>query len=424
MTPRTATDRRKLALALLFTAGALNIFDRQIVNILAQDIKHDLAITDAQLGLLTGTAFGVFYSILGIPLGRLADRIDRIKLIAAALVFWSGFTALCGSAATFTQLFLLRMGVGVGEAGSQPASAALIADLFAEDRRTAAMSALLIGAPVGGFLALSIGGYVASTWGWRAAFLIAGIPGLILSVLMLATLRDPRRTHAGAVRMSSASIFAALREFAANPRFGWTIAAMACFTFLVYASGAWLPVFFIRVYGMTTARIGAFSAVAVGLGGALGALGSGIACDALRVRIQDVESKLLTIALCLAVPTALGTVLGANLAIAFSAMFLLNICIYAWLGPLVTLVQNEAPPDSRALAVAIGMAFSNVLSLGVGLPLVGLMSDALGPGYGAPAVGYALAIAIVAAAIIGAFSLWKARAAPLAVQRAALWPKS
>ena len=191
MAARPTLRTRNWTLALLFAAGALNIFDRQIVNILAQAIKVDLSISDAQLGLLTGTAFGLFYSVLGIPLGRLADRVDRVKLIAAAMAVWSVFTALSGVAANFTQLFVTRLGVGVGEAGSQPASTALVADLFAENRRASALSLLLVSTPVGSFLGLLLGGYVGTLWGWRAAFLVAGIPGVILALVMIVTSRDP-----------------------------------------------------------------------------------------------------------------------------------------------------------------------------------------------------------------------------------------
>src|ERR1700730_32347 len=143
---------RNWSLALLFVAGALNIFDRQIVNILAQAIKVDLSISDTQLGLLTGTAFGLFYSVLGIPLGRLADRVDRVKLIAAAMALWSAFTALSAAAGSFAQLFMTRLGVGVGEGGSQPASTAVVADLFPDGRRASALSLLLVGTPIGSFL--------------------------------------------------------------------------------------------------------------------------------------------------------------------------------------------------------------------------------------------------------------------------------
>ncbi len=188
----TTDGKRYWSLALLFAAGVLNLFDRQIVNILGQDIKTELGLSDVQLGLLAGTAFGIFYGILGIPLGRLADRVDRVKLIAGVLVIWSGFTVLCGFAGSFLQLFVTRMGVGVGEAGSQPASTALIPDMFAAERRTSALALLLVSAPVGSFLGLLVGGFVGATWGWRTAFVMSGMPGFALAIVMVTTMRDPR----------------------------------------------------------------------------------------------------------------------------------------------------------------------------------------------------------------------------------------
>jgi predicted MFS family arabinose efflux permease len=411
---RTDFTRRSRywSLALLFVAGALNLFDRQIVNILAQDIKTDLHISDARLGLLTGTAFGIFYSVLGIPLGRLADRVDRVKLIAAALALWSGFTALCGVAGSFAQLFVTRMGVGVGEAGSQPASTALIPDLFPEERRTSAMSVLLVGAPVGSFLGLLVGGYTGSIWGWRAAFVVAGIPGLILAILMRLTMRDPKSSDAARRERHGPALLPTLRALASAPRFRWLAAAVTCSTFLIYASGAWLPALFIRVHGMTTARVGEFSAIAVGVGGALGALGSGVICDLLRKHVRDVESKVLLLVLALSIPTILATVLSANRSIALVSMFLFNICAYAWLGPTVTLIQNAATPKSRALAIAVCTSIASILSLGCGLPLVGAISDALTPKQGTGAIRYALAITVAAVALGGMFSHWRALRSP------------
>lgn len=400
--------QRNWSLALLFVAGVLNLFDRQIINILAQDIKTELAISDAQLGLLTGTAFGVFYALLGLPLGRVADRVDRVRLIAACLALWSGFTALCGAAGSFMSLFLARMGVGVGEAGSQPASTALIPDLFPEARSNSAMSILLVGAPVGSFLGLLVGGYLGAHWGWRSAFVVAGIPGFILGGLMLLTMRDPRSRWARGASPSTAGFGQTVRMLAGRPRFRWLVMALACSTFLIYASGAWLPPFFIRVHGMTTAQTGWFAAIAVGFGGGLGALGSGIVCDALRTRIRHVESKMMLLMIGLSIPTLLGTLFSANRPVALVWMFLFNICAYGWLGPTSRLVQNAATPDSRALAIAVCGTIGSILSLGLGLPLIGAMSDAMTPHFGPAAIRYALPIGVTAAALGALCAHWRA----------------
>lgn len=408
---------RNWSLALLFVAGALNIFDRQIVNILAQAIKADLSISDAQLGLLTGAAFGLFYSVLGIPLGRLADRVDRVRLIAAAMALWSAFTALSGLAGSFTQLFVTRLGVGVGEAGSQPASTALVADLFPEDRRASALSLLLVSTPVGSFLGLLLGGYVGTMLGWRAAFLVAGVPGLIPAVVMITTTRDPK--FAGTVRSNRKEPNRqepyrreTLRMLVGRPRFRWLVVGAVCWSFLIYASGAWLPPFFIRVHGMTTAQIGGFAAIAVGLGGALGTIGGGFVCDHLRRRVRDVELKMLMIALCLAVPLLLATLLSGNRSIALVSMILFDIFAFSYLTPTVLLIQKAVRVESRSLAIAVGLSISSILNLGLALPLVGLLSDALTPTHGRGAIRYALALSAIAVGLVGMFSHWSASREP------------
>jgi MFS transporter, Spinster family, sphingosine-1-phosphate transporter len=394
-------------LALLCAAGVLNLFDRQIVNILGQDIKADLRLSDAELGLLTGTAFGILYALAGIPLGRLADRVDRIRLITAALALWSAFTSLCGLAASFVQLFVMRMGVGIGEAGSQPASTALIADLFPEERRGSAMSVLLLGAPFGSFLGLAVGGYVGSVWGWRRAFVVAGIPGAVLALTMLLTLREPGRSGALVRDGRSERIGGALQTLAAQPRFGWLVVALTCSTFLVYASGAWFPPLFIRVHGMSTAAIGWYAAIGVGIGGGLGTLGAGIACDLLRSATRQVESKLLLLVLGLSIPTVLATVLSTDRSAALVAMFLFDVCAYGWLGPTVNLIQNAVRPGHRALAIGVCGCVASIVSLGCGLPLVGAISDALAPHEGPNAIRDALALCVPVVALVGAFAHWR-----------------
>jgi predicted MFS family arabinose efflux permease len=399
--------RRNWVLALLFAVGALNLFDRQIINVLAQDIKAELGISDTQLGLLTGTAFGIFYSVLALPLGRLADRVDRVKLIAAVVVLWSGCTALCGLAGNYLQLFLMRMGVSIGEAGSQPASTALIPDFFPDERRTTAVGVMISSASVGSFLGLVVGGYVGSIWGWRTAFVVAGIPGFFLAAVMLATMRDPRSAPGVERTIHKTSMFDALRKLAGRPRLRWLTAALACSLIILYGSGAWLPPFFIRVHGMTTAQIGGFAGLAVGLGGAIGSIGCGFACDLVRSRVRHVESKALMIALALTIPTLLVTVLSADRTIALWSMFLLNIFVFAYVGPMVMLIQNEVSADMRGLAIAAAISFSNILSLAAGLPLIGLISDTLKPAYGVPAIGYALALCAITAALAGIFAHWR-----------------
>jgi predicted MFS family arabinose efflux permease len=332
-----------------------------------------------------------------------------VKLIAAAMTLWSVFTALSGVAGSFAPLFLARLGVGVGEAASQPASTALVADLFPEGRRASAMSLLLVGTPVGSFLGLLLGGYVGTVWGWRAAFLVAGVPGLILAMIMIATTRDPRFAAPSESNRQGLSLRRTLRMFVSQRRLRWLTVGTVCWSFLIYASGAWLPPFFIRVYGMTTAEIGRFAALAVGLGGAVGTIGGGFVCDLLRKRVRDVELKMLMVALCLAVPLLLMTVLSGNRSMALVSMILFDVFAFSYLSPTVALIQKAVADESRGLAIAVCLSISTILNLGLGMPLVGLLSDVLRPAYGQGAVGYALALDAILVGSVGMFSHWAAR---------------
>lgn len=412
MTDRQAANESRAEnywpLLLLFLVGVLNLFDRQIINVLAQDIKMELRISDTELGMLTGTAFGVFYALMGIPLGWLGDRFNRVNLIAISLLLWSAMTLVCGMAGGFFQLFVARMGVGVGEAGSQPASTALIPDLFPESRRTSVMALMLVGAPVGSFLGLLVGGSVGFHWGWRAAFLVAGIPGLLVASLMLATMRDPGRQAEQAGPPLKLSMLTSLFILLRRPGYLWLVIGMTCSVFLVYATGAWLPAFFIRVHGMNTAQIGGFAAVAVGGGGIIGALAAGFICDRFRHYAHDIESIVSIVVLALCVPSLLATVLLSNIKLALASMFVLNIFVFAFLGPIVRLMQKAATLETRALSIAFASTVTSLTGLTVGLPLVGAISDALAPRYGSMSIGYAIACCALAG-VIGAYAHWCAR---------------
>jgi predicted MFS family arabinose efflux permease len=402
-----AARRGPWTLALLFTVGVINMFDRQIINILAQQIKLDLAISDAQLGLLTGTAFAVFYALMGMPLGHVADKVNRIKLIGVCLVLWSGFTAVCGFTRTFTQLFAARVAVGVGEAGSQPASVGLIPDLFPEARRGLAMSLLMLCVPVGSFLGLWFGGLVGSAWGWRAAFAVAGLPGFLLALVLFATASDPRHPSKDTSKPQGPSIMATVAMTFRRPGYLAMVGGNICSALLANASGAWLPAFFIRVHHMKTAEIGSFAAVAVGLGGGIGTFGGGAVCDLMRRWVKEVETVVLVVVSLLAALTLLGAVLCHDRDTALAYMFAFWVTSFAFLAPMVRATQRAATPATRGLAIGITSSIAAVMSLGVGLPVVGAIGDALAARSGARSIGYALAL-VTAFGVVGAFAYGRA----------------
>src|SRR5690606_16252381 len=253
---------------LLFLVYLLNYLDRQIVNILAEPIKRELGLADWQLGLMTGLAFAVFYTFLGIPLARYADRprTNRGRLIAVCLAVWSAMTALCGLAGNFMQLLAARIGVGVGEAGCSPAAHSLISELVPKERRATAMGVYSLGIPLGKLVGMVVGGVVAQTLGWRMAFIAVGAPGIALAALAWFTLPSPVRTQAGAAP-GQASLRDAFNELAKIRTFWWISLGGAFMAFVSYGQTAFMGSFFIRVHGLSVGEAGVLLGIALGLAG-------------------------------------------------------------------------------------------------------------------------------------------------------------
>ncbi|MDM8010857.1 MAG: MFS transporter [Parasphingorhabdus sp.] len=410
---RTAAQNRpNWALALLFLTVTVNILDRQIVNILAQDIKTDLDISDGQLGLLTGTAFGIFYAVLGVPLGRLADRMDRVRLIGICLVVWSAFTVAAGFARNFVELGLARIGVGAGEAGCVPASVALVSDLFPAKSRTSAISVMMLGMPVGTFAGLLFGGVVGESFGWRMALVLAGIPGMLLALLLVTSVVDPRTRQDRILASKKSaeedqSTLPAAKTLMRRPGYALLAAGMTSSMLVAAVTAAWLPAFFIREHNIGVAEMGVYAAIAIGVGGAIGTLGSGLLCDVLRSYVRDVESKFVIASLLLCIPALLVTVLSPDRFLALAAMFVLYVAAFSYLAPTSMLIQNAATEDTRSLALALGISLGNIVSLGLAIPLIGLLSDMLAPQLGTASIGYALIVVALVGAI-GAVAHWRA----------------
>lgn len=392
----TSGAYRTYVLIILTLIYAINFLDRQVINILAESIKRDLNISDTQLGLLTGTAFGIFYSIMGLPIARLADRKSRVKVITFSLTLWSGLTAMCGAAQSYAQLFLIRLGVGVGEAGGTPPSQSLISDYFPRMSRATAMAVFNVGVPIGSFLGFLLGGYINDWWGWRMAFVVAGLPGLLLVLLVKFTIREPIRGAVDGLQGAAAEappFRESLSSLLARKSFLWLVFGGTFGIFVVYVAGAWLPPFFIRVHGMAASQIGGWIALAVGLGGAIGAFGGGILADMLKRYSARSEIWVLGASTLLTCPAFLFTVLAGDTGTALAGMFILYMLAFVWMGPTSAMIQHVAPVRSRALATGIQLFVANIISLAMGPPLVGLISDSLAPTMGNESLRYALACA-------------------------------
>lgn len=395
----------RLGIAILFAGVAVNLFDRQVINVVAESIKAELHISDAGLGLLTGTIFGLFFATVALPAGWLADRMDRRKLLAAMVVLWSASTMVCGLAAGYLTLALGRIGIGLGEGGAQPASTALVADLVSARRRSSALSLMFVGVPVGTLLGYFVGGQVSQLWGWRAAFLIAGAPGFLVALLILAFVKDPRpRTTLHRDGTMTAAIIAVARKRG----MGSLAVALSASSFAAYATNAWIPAFFMRAHGMSVAEIGLYGALAVGSSGALGVVGAGPLCDWLRKRTAHPEAWFMIVATGLSIPATLLMVMAADRWLALAAMALLQAPAFAWPAPATRLIQDAAGSRHRALAVAVCSTAASVFTLCLGIPAVGLISDLMAPMSGARSVGHALCLLAVPVALTGAAAYGRA----------------
>src|SRR5262245_11248961 len=274
---------RSSILALLTLVYAFNFIDRMIVTTLGQAIKIDLKITDAQLGLLQGLAFAIFFTTLGIPLARLAERVNRVNLIAVCLALWSGMTALCGTAANYTQLFVYRMGVGVGEAGCSPPAQSVITDLYAAKSRATALSIYSLGIPLGLMFGAMSGGWIADELGWRHAFFIVGLPGVLLAVVFKWAVKEPPRGLAEAAHPDPAATAPPLahvvRQLFGNASFLHILIGATLIAFVAYGTGTFTQPYLNRAFGLSYTQVGLVFGLVSGAAAAIGTVLGGVAGD-------------------------------------------------------------------------------------------------------------------------------------------------
>jgi MFS family permease len=400
-------------------AYTFNSMDRTIVSIVASSIKSDLKLTDTQLGLLGGTAFGVLYALGGIPIARLAERVSRVNIITIALIVWSGLTALCGTAATFPQLLLIRVGVGVAEAGCSPSAHSLISDYYEPPRRASALSVYSCGISLGYILAALVGGAVAQRFGWRWACAAVGLPGVATALLIKALVREPPR---GASDVAARSFGAAVRASAAAPPaaaavpfsvrrelgelravagallldrpilhmvLGLTLGAFGAYGFY-----AFLPVYLDRVFALGYAKIGVIAALTGGLAVGLGIIAGGFVADTLARRSARWYALVPALGGVVSVPLFVAAVTADHWKPATWALAAAGFFWYASLGPTFGTVQNAVEPRRRATATALLYIALSMLALGLGPLFTGWVIDrsALGAcpgGFAVPGAGAA-----------------------------------
>jgi predicted MFS family arabinose efflux permease len=371
-----------LVLALLLIAYIFNFLDRQILGILGPSIQAELHLSNAEFGAIGGLAFALLYSALGIPLAYVADRTSRSAVVAGSLAVWSGFTGLCGAATGYWTLFLSRLGVGVGEAGGVAPSYALIADYFPEERRARALAIFSLGIPLGLGAGSFIGARLAAWFGWREAFAIMGIAGLVLAPILRMTVRDlPRRPLSDQAPLSS--VFPML---ARKPAF-WLLAfASSASSLCGYGLALWTPKVMMLSFGLDLVSTGNFLASLLLIGGCAGVFAGGSLADRLGARDRGWYVKLPAIAWIVSVPAWGFGLLAPSLWIAWPVLLIGNAVNILWLGPVITAVQHLVPRPMRSTASAGFLLINNLIGLGVGPWLMGRLSDGLKAAYGADAL--------------------------------------
>ncbi len=411
-----AITNPKIMLFALLIVYILNFLDRQIVNILAEPIKGELGLSDTQLGLLAGPAFAVFYAVLGIPIARYADnaKTNRVWLISICLAVWSAMTAICGVAQNFVQLALARIGVGVGEAGCTPAAHSLIADSVPPEKRSSAIAFFGLGIPIGGLLGLIIGGVVNDQYGWRIALMLVGTPGILLAFLLPLLIRDPRRcadsahfNTADAPVKAKLSIKDAVREVFASKAYLYVFIAASFTAFLSYGKGLWTISFFIRSHGLSTTEAGLAMAVALGISGIIGTWLGGKMADVFGKRDKRHILTLPAIGMAIAAPILFAGYWAEDWRIAVALLILPTILNSAYYGPAYGCVQGLVRPEARAIAASLVVFGQNLIGLGMGPLLFGMLSDWLQPMAGGDSVRWVL-YGAAWLGLIPAFFFWRA----------------
>jgi MFS family permease len=406
--PRASLERKPLfsegykraVLVTLTLCYTLNFIDRTIVGIIGQPMKESLGITDNQLGLLGGLAFALLYTVLGVPIARLAERVSRVNIMAVCITIWSGFTALCGIAPDFTTMLAMRVGVGIGEAGCSPPAHSLISDYYEPKRRASALSVYAFGIPLGGMLGAIFGGLIAQYLNWRAAFFIVGIPGVLVALALKLVVKEPPRGHADIPvhpervedvtpdevaapgRSFIAEIAHETRELAAVGRrvFGrWSFLNMTLgvtlASFAGYGAGAFASPYFIRSFGLGLALVGVLFGIIGGISSGAGTLAGGFVTDWLSKRSAAWYALTPAIGLAVCVPIHILVYSQTDWRAAAWILLIPGVFQYTYLGPTFGVIQNAVDQRRRATATALLFLVLNLVALGGGPPFTGWLID-------------------------------------------------
>jgi predicted MFS family arabinose efflux permease len=370
---------RNYALIMLVIVYVFNFIDRSILGILVQPIKEDLGVSDTMMGFLGGIAFAIFYTFLGIPIARIADRGSRINVISISLALWSGATALCGLAQNFVQLLIARIGVAVGEAGGSPPSHSMISDMFPADKRATALAIYALGIPIGTQLGNLGGGWINEAFDWRTAFMVVGLPGVFLAVIVRLTIREPARGAAEGIQMSrqeAPPIVEVFKYLWARRSFRYLSLGGALHAFVGYGVAYWIPAMYNRSHGMGTADMGT-ALFWLGFASIAGTFLGGYFGDRLGARDVRWYVWLPGLATLVSIPFSAFGYLYGDPTIALWVLVMHYFLGAYYLGPTFSMTQGMVGLRMRAVASSINLFILNIIGLGLGPQATGIISDLL-----------------------------------------------
>jgi predicted MFS family arabinose efflux permease len=373
-------------LSILFLVSMFNFIDRQLVSVLLQPIKEEFQVSDAWMGALTGAAFMLVHSILGVPIARWADRGSRRTILAIGVAVWSALTALSGLARHFAVLLFLRMGVGIGEAAGAPASHSMISDYFPANRRATALAVYAMGLYFGIMFGYIAAGWIGQHFGWRLAFALVGTPGLLLALVLYFTVDEPPR----GTTVESHPLGEVVRYLFAKPAYVFLLGAASFHAAAAYCMAHWAPTFLLRVHGMSLSEVGLWLGLLTGGAGASGALVGGMLSDRLARGDRRWYAWMTAIAAIGSLPFAIGFVVSESAAQALALFVPLIFLTGVYTGPLYAMNQGLAKPRMRATAVALHLFVVSILGGGVGPWIVGLLNDSFRAEYGEMGIRHSL----------------------------------
>lgn len=410
--PYASTKSAYYALGILTIVYSINFIDRQLLSILQESIKADLMLSDAQLGLLTGFAFAVFYTFAGLPIASLADRSNRRNIVAISLTIWSGMTAISGLAQNYWQLLAARVGVGIGEAGGSPPSHSMISDIFPPEKRASAIGFYSTGISIGILFGFLFGGWLNEFFGWRVAFFVVGVPGVLLALVLYLTVPEPIRGLAEnkASTGDNPSMMTVFKVLLSRRSFLFMALGAAMNAFAGYSTANWVASFMIRTHQMPTGELGTWLALIIGVGGAIGVFGSGVIADKLGKNDKRWYMWVAVCACVISIPLQISTFWVDDPYTALMCMVIPSVLSNAYLGATIASVHGMVGLKMRAVSSALLFFILNMIGLGMGPTTVGLVSDALVDQRGVDSLRYAMMYIIpTAMCMSGVFYLFAAR---------------